>query len=209
MCLGPPALPPSLPRWKTPRIRRLKSSEGVHQGITIAECERCERCDLRKAAKRFLTIAEGERCCGKRSTNLTTKVLEGLFTSLTSLKSQISKQVSRRQMMFQALSNSRSFFNIFQEWLRCPVSAVALITEVLGCCSNFLEVERRLAESLGGPRLLQPFLGPRLLQPSKQLRLSLQQKKHEPTLPQLHGQFVLMCLRSGGVGGANSLIRSI
>ena len=40
-----------------------------------------------------------------------------------------------------------------------------------------------------------------LLQPSKQLRLSLQQKKHEPTLPQLHGQFVLMCLRSGGVGG--------
>ena len=54
--------------------------------------------------------------------------------------------------------------------LRCPVSAVALITEVLGCCSNFLEVERRLAESLGGPRLLQPFLGPRLLQPSKQLR---------------------------------------
>ena len=61
-------------------------------------------------------------------------------------------------------------FQLFQEWLRCPVSAVALITEVLGCCSNFLEVERRLAESLGGPRLLQPFLGPRLLQPSKQLR---------------------------------------
>ena len=108
MCLAPPALPPSLPGWKTPRIRRLKSSEGVHQGITIAACERCERCDLRKAAKRFLTIAEGERCCGKRSTNLTTKVLEGLFTSLTSLKSQISKQVSRRQMIFQALFyNSR------------------------------------------------------------------------------------------------------
>ena len=115
------------------------------------------------------SVAEPQRCCGKRSTNLTTKVLEGLFTSLTSLKSQISKQVSRRQMMFQALSNSRSF-QLFQEWLRCPVSAVALITEVLGCCSNFLEVERRLAESLGGPRLLQPFLGPRLLQPSKQLR---------------------------------------
>ena len=50
---------------------------------------------------------------GKRSTNLTTMVLEGLFTSLTSLKSQISKQVSRHQMMFQALSNSRSFFQQF------------------------------------------------------------------------------------------------
>ena len=25
----PPSLPPSLPGWKTPRIRRLKSSEGV------------------------------------------------------------------------------------------------------------------------------------------------------------------------------------
>ena len=55
------------------------------------------------------SVAEPQRCCGKRSTNLTTKVLEGLFKSLTSLRSQISKQVSRRQMIFQTLSyNSRS-----------------------------------------------------------------------------------------------------